>query len=710
MPVTVEATLKLKVTEALSKDVGRAFARIGPEDLEKIEASSGDIVEVAGKRKTVCKAMLAHKELRGQSRIQLDGLARENAGAALDECVQVRRIACRPAERVVLAPVNITPSERDLDYIGSLLDGLPALEGDRIRATLFGSRWADFKVASTAPKGPVLIHPATQLVIGQAEPLAEARGQDISYEDIGGLKPQLNRIREMIELPLRYPEVFERLGIGPPKGVLLHGPPGCGKTLIARAIAHETEAAFYSVSGPEIIHKFYGESEAHLRKIFEEATRNAPSIIFLDEIDAIAPKRENVVGEVEKRVVAQLLALMDGLARRQHVIVIAATNLPNVLDAALRRPGRFDREIAVPIPDRHGRAEILGIHSRGMPLAGSVDLEHLADITHGFVGADLEALCREAAMIRLRRILPEIDFELARIPYEQLSRLEVEMDDFLEALREVEPSAMREVFVEVPNVRWEDVGGLASVKRQLVESVEWPLRYAGVFAQAGIRPPKGILLVGPPGCGKTLLAKAIATESRVNFMAVKGPALLSKFVGESEKSVRESFRKAKQAAPCIIFFDEIESLVPARGAGSADSHVSERVLSQFLAELDGIEELKGVLILGATNRLDLVDPAMLRPGRFDEIVEISPPDQESRREIFEVHLRRKPLAAGIRAEDLAARSDGFSGAEIESVCTKAALRAVRRAVENAAGKPAEEIQALVEAEDLEAALQKAQQR
>jgi transitional endoplasmic reticulum ATPase len=710
MATTAEATLKLRVTEAIGKDVARAFARIGPEDLAKLQAVAGDIVEVEGKRKTVCKAMPAYKEMRGQSRIQLDGLVRENAGAGLDEFVQVRKIGCRPAERVVLAPVNITPSDRDLDYIGSLLDGLPVLEGNRIRATLFGSRWADFKVESTTPRGPVLINPTTQLVIGKEQPRGAETSESISYEDIGGLKPQLHRIREMIELPLRYPEIFERLGIDAPKGVLLHGPPGCGKTLIARAIAHETEANFYSISGPEVIHKFYGESEAHLRKIFEEAARKGPSIIFLDEIDAIAPKRENVVGDVEKRVVAQLLALMDGLARRQQLIVIAATNLPNAIDPALRRPGRFDREITIPIPDRHGREEILNIHSRGMPLAGNVNMPHLAEITHGFVGADLEALCREAAMIRLRHILPEVDFALAQIPYEQLSKLEVEMDDFLDALRDVEPSATREVFVEVPNVRWEDVGGLTSTKQRLLEAVEWPLRYGPVFAQAGIRPPKGILLVGPPGCGKTLLAKAIATESRVNFIAVKGPALLSKFVGESEKGVRDIFKKARQAAPCIIFFDELEALVPARGGGSQDSHVSDRVLSQFLAEMDGIEELKGVLVLGATNRVDMVDAAMLRPGRFDEIVELLEPDEESRRQIFEVHLRGKPLGAGISAADLATRSEGFSGAEIEWVCTKAALHAVRRAVESGPERPVEEIRALVEASDVEAALTEVRER
>ena len=710
-PERAEASVfKLKVTEALSKDVGRGIARMGPEDLDKLQVAIGDPVEVAGKRATVCKAMPAHKDLRGQSRIQIDGLVRENAGVGLDELVAVRKTVCRPAERVVLAPANVQPSERDLDYIGRLLDGLPVLEGNRIRATLFGSRWADFRVESTTPKGPVLINPTTQLVIGHPQQAEESAARSTSYEDIGGLKPQLQRIREMIELPLRYPEVFERLGIDAPKGVLLHGPPGCGKTLIARAIAHETEANFYAVSGPEVIHKFYGESEAHLRKIFEEATRKGPSIIFLDEIDAIAPRRENVVGEVEKRVVAQLLALMDGLAKRRQLIVIAATNLPNLLDPALRRPGRFDREIAIPIPDRHGREETLAIHSRGMPLAENVALSRLAEITHGFVGADLEALCREAAMICLRRIMPDIDFALARIPYEQLARLEVGMEDFVDALREVEPSATREVFVEVPDVRWEDVGGLEQVKQRLVEAVEWPLQYAELFAQASIRPPKGVLLTGPPGCGKTLLAKAIATESGVNFISVKGPALLSKYVGESERGVRDMFRKAKQAAPCIIFFDEIDAMAPARDAGGSDAHVTERVLSQFLTELDGVEELKGVLVLGATNRPDMLDPAILRPGRFDEIVDIPLPDEESRRLIFEVHLRNKPLGPGIDAGDLAAGAEGFSGADIQGVCARAALRAVRRAVAGRLGKPAREAPVILQPDDLRAALEEARQQ
>ena len=699
---TKRPVLKLKVTEALTKDVGRAFARIGPEDMEMLQVSTGDTLEIAGKRKTVCKAMPAYKEMRGQSRVQLDGIVRENAGAGIDELVSVSSILCRQAERVAIAPTSITPTDRDLSYIGSLLDGLPVLEGDRIRATLFGGRSADFRVESTIPRGPVVINPATLLMIGK--PQEEHTDRAVSYEDIGGLKPQLHRIREMIELPLRYPQVFRRLGIDAPKGVLLHGPPGCGKTLIARAIARETDANFFSVSGPEIIHKFYGESEAHLRKIFEEAGRKGPSIIFLDEIDAIAPKRERVLGDVEKRVVAQLLALMDGLARRGNLIVIAATNLPHLLDQALRRPGRFDREIAIPIPDRNGRLEIMEIHSRGMPLAQDVDMPYLAGITHGFVGADLEALCREAAMVSLRRVLPDIDFSQSSIPDSQIARIEVRMSDFFAALREVEPSAIREVFVEVPNVSWKEVGGLSRVKQRLLEAVEWPLQYAHLFEQAGTRPPKGILLSGPPGCGKTLLAKAIATESRVNFISVKGPALLSMYVGESEKAVREVFQKARQASPCIVFFDEIDALVPLRAGGSTSSNVSERVLSQFLTELDGIEELKGVLVLGATNRLDMLDPAVIRPGRFDEVIEIPLPDLNDREEIFNVHLQKKPLVHKIDYRELARNSERLSGAEIESACNMAGLRAVRRAVELLEADPSANVKVLVEEKDVEESL------
>ncbi len=700
-----ETVVRLRVTEALTKDVGRAFARMGPEDLKQLQLAVGDLVEVEGKRKAVCKVMPAYADLRGQSRVQLDGSTRENAGANLDEPVSIRKIACRPADRVTLSPLNVVPADRDLKYIGSLLDGLPVLEGAKIQASLFGSRSAYFKVDSVTPKGPVLIHPGTMLAIGKSQ--EEDSGRTLSYEDIGGLKSQLQRIREMIELPLRYPEVFQRLGIEAPKGVLLYGPPGCGKTLIARAIAHETESSFFSISGPEIIHKFYGESEAHLRKIFEEATKKGPSILFIDEIDAIAPRRDNVVGDVEKRVVAQLLALMDGLNKRQNVIVIAATNIPNALDPALRRPGRFDREIVIPIPDRLGRLEILEIHSRGMPLAEDVQMGHLAAITHGFVGADLEALCREAAMICLRQIMGEIDFAKAEIPYETLAKLSVRMDDFLTALREIEPSAIREVFVESPNIHWDDVGGLASLKQRLVEAVEWPLKYPHFFEKGGVTPPKGILLVGPPGCGKTMLAKAIATESQVNFISVKGPALMSKWVGESEKGIREIFHKARQAAPCIIFFDEIDALVATRSSGTSDSHVSERLLSQFLAEFDGLDELRGVLVLGATNRLDMLDTAVLRPGRFDDIVEMTQPGEQDREAIFAVHLRQKPLAKGICFAELAAKTEGFSGADIAGVARRAAMTAVRGAVKSIGTDTEGEPEILIQSQDIEEALNEA---
>lgn len=685
MTTATDTTLSLRITEALGKDVGRALARLDPADMAALTVDIGDVVEIVGKRKTVGKVMPAYKDQRGKSRIQIDGLTRENLGMGLDQPVEVRKIITRPAVRVVLVPTTITPQERDLKYIGSLLDGLPVVAGDRIRATLFGTRSADFRVENTAPAGPVTINPTTVLEVGKSQK-SEGAGT-ISYEDIGGLKPQIMRIREIVELPLRYPEVFDRLGIDAPKGVLLLGPPGCGKTLIARAVAHETDASFFSINGPEIIHKFYGESEAHLRKIFDEAGRKAPSIIFLDEIDAIAPRREQVVGDVEKRVVAQLLALMDGLAQRRHVIVLAATNIPNALDPALRRPGRFDREISIPIPGREGRLEILSIHSRGMPLSQDVELERIAAITHGFVGADLEALCREAAMICLRRLLPEIDFASAQIPYEALMRLEVRMHDFVEALREVEPSAIREVFVEVPDVHWDHVGGLEDVKQRLIEAVEWPLKHRELFDRVAVSPPKGILLSGPPGCGKTLLVKAVANETEVNFISVKGPELLSKYVGESERAVREIFRKAKQAAPCIVFFDEIDALVPIRSSGGSDSHVTERVISQFLTELDGVEELGDVLVLGATNRPDMLDPALLRPGRFDIQLAVPVPDLEGRKEIFQISLRGKPLADGIDVDALASATEGYTGADIQAVCNMAALETIREALREAGPEP-----------------------
>lgn len=693
--------LTRRVAEALPKDLGRAYARLDPADIERLGLSLGDIVDVHGKGISVAKVMPAYPQMRGHGCVQLDGITRRNAGLAVDERAEIGAATWRSAKRVILVPTTVTPGPRDMDYIGSLLDGLPVVQDDLVRVTLFGSRTAEFLVEQTDPRGAVAINPATALVVGKRQ--GETGTRRLSYEDAGGLQGQVRRIREMVELPLRYPELFERLGIDAPKGVLLHGPPGCGKTLIARIIAQESDARFFAVSGPEVIHKFYGESEAHLRQIFMEAERNGPSIVFLDEIDAIAPRREHVTGEVEKRVVAQLLALMDGLTRRR-IIVIAATNLPNALDPALRRPGRFDREIAIPIPDRDGRREILEIHSRGMPLDEAVDLDHLAGITHGFIGADLEALCREAAMGTLRRLLPDTDLSLAELPYDRLATLTVGMEDFLAALREVEPSAIREVFVEVPQVRWADVGGLSGVKQQLTEAVEWPLKYPHLFEQAGVAPPKGLLLSGPPGVGKTLIAKAVAHESGVNVLSVKGPALLCRFVGESERAVRELFHKARQAAPCLIFLDEVDALIPARGGG--DTQVTERVLSQFLAEMDGLEDLKGVFVLAATNRADLIDPAMLRPGRFDEVVTLPLPTETDRHEILTVHLRGKPLGKGVDAATLTAESEGMSGAELAAVCNRAALRAIRRAVGCGDGSPPGKTGAPVrlEREDFAAAL------
>jgi len=667
----------VRVAEALSKDVGRGIGRMDPADIERLGAEVGDVILVSGNKKTAVRVMPAYAEQRGSRLLQIDGITRENAQVGLDEKAIVEKTQGRAAQAIVLSPLAAgggMRSEKDSRYLGRLLEGLAVTEGDRVRATLFGSRFQDFLVVETVPRGVALVHPTTSIKIRE-EKTAERR-PGVTYEDIGGLHKEIQRVREMIELPLKHPEVFDRLGIEPPKGVLLHGPPGTGKTLIARAVANETEAYFVAVNGPEVIHKFYGESEAKLRGIFEEAAHHSPSIIFLDEIDAIAPKRAEVTGEVEKRVVAQLLAVMDGLERRGEVVVIGATNIPGSLDPALRRPGRFDREITIGIPDKEGRLQILQIHTRGMPLSEDVDLEKIASITHGFVGADLAALCREAAMICLRGILPQIDFELETLPYEALLGLEVKMAHVMEALKEVEPSAIREVLVEVPNVRWQDVGGLEEAKRELREAVEWPLKHGELLAAAGINPPKGILLHGPPGTGKTLLAKAVATESEANFISVKGPALLSKWVGESEKGVRETFRKARQAAPCIVFFDEIDAIAPRREAGG-ESHVTERVVSQLLTEMDGIEELKGVVVLAATNRLDILDPALLRPGRFDSLVALPPPGRTERLEIFRVHTRGRPLAEEVDLEFLAEAMEGFAGSDIEAVCRKAGMLAIR---------------------------------
>ena len=678
-------TLVLKVKEAIVKDVGRAIARIDPNDMLRFGLESGEIVIIEGKRSTPVKILPAYPDDRNKGIIQIDGITRENSSIGIDEKVSVRKTIFRQASKIKLKPVTKSSSQikaDDAKYIGSLINGLPVSKGDKIKATLFGSGSIYYTITSTTPDGVVLIHPDTTVQL-ELSKQNEVKSNKVTYEDIGGLGNQVQRIREMIELPLKYPEIFERLGVEPPKGVFLYGPPGTGKTLIVRAVAQETDAYFINISGPEIMGKYYGESEARVRNIFAEAQAHAPSIIFIDEIDAIAPKREDMGGEkqVEKRVVAQLLSLMDGLESRGKVIVIGATNIPNSIDPALRRPGRFDREISISIPDKKGRLEILHIHTRGIPLSDDVDLLKISDMTHGFVGADLEALAREAAMTALRKILPRINFELSEIPYELLMQLEVTMDNFYDAMKEVEPSAIREVFVEVPDVKWEDIGGLEEIKQALKESVEWPLKYAELFKKTETKPPKGIILYGKPGTGKTYLAKALASESGVNFISVKGPQILSRFIGESEKGVRELFRLAKQSAPTILFLDEIDSLTPRRRSDGGESGVIERVISQFLTEMDGIEELKGVTVLAATNRIDIIDPALLRSGRFDLMFEVPSPDLATREKIFKIHTRSMTLAEDVTLVELAGKIDNMTGADIEFICQKAKMCAIREVIE-----------------------------
>jgi len=677
------SSIQLKVAEAKQqRDVGRGIARIDSAAMKAIGVTVGDVVEIIGKKNTAAKAWPAYPEDQGLGLIRIDGFIRKNCGVSINEFVTVRKANVSYAKSVKLAPVDIRISV-DSDFVRFVKDRLidrPCTRGDTILITMLGHS-VPFTVVNTRPSGIVKIAPTTEITI-LSEPVPELEiTTRTTYEDIGGLDEAIRRIREMVELPLRHPEIFQRLGIDPPKGVLLHGPPGCGKTLLARAVANESDANFYAINGPEIMSKFYGESEARLRKTFEEAERNAPSIIFIDEIDAIAPKRSEVTGEVERRVVAQLLALMDGLKGRGNVIVIGATNRPEALDPALRRPGRFDREIEIGIPDRDGRLEILQIHTRGMPLAEDVDLEKLADITHGYTGADLAALCREAAMKALRRYLPKIDLEEKRIPKEILDQMVVTMEDFLASYREITPTAMREVYIETPNVHWDDIGGLEEVKQRLKEAVEWPLKNPEAFRRMGITPPKGILLYGPPGCGKTLLARAVATESEANFISVRGPEIFSKWVGESEKAIREIFRKARMAAPSIIFFDEIDAIAPSRGLGFGDSRVTERVISQLLTEIDGLIALQNVVVIGATNRPDILDTALLRPGRFDRRIYVPPPDYEARLEILKIKTREMPLAEDVNLEELARKMEGYSGADIDSVCREAAINALRRDID-----------------------------
>ncbi|MDR1741640.1 MAG: CDC48 family AAA ATPase [Synergistaceae bacterium] len=672
------------VKEADPGDANKGIARIGRGDMEILGLSEGDVVEIVGKKTTAARARALDDEGNENSGhiLRVDGLIRENAAVLLEDSVDVRRASHHFAGSVSIQPLTLSITDKERAHILPLLEGLPVTSGDRLRLNLFGTRALDFRVTDTTPSGAVVVGPDTYLNILKNSRVAQPK--KITYEDIGGLGSQIRRIREMIELPLRFPQVFERLGIQPPKGVLLYGPPGTGKTVIARAVANETDAWFTHISGPEIIGKFYGESEERLRAIFEEAQTRAPSIIFIDEIDAIAPKREDMGGEkqVERRVVAQLLALMDGLEARGQVVVIGATNIPNSLDPALRRPGRFDREIAIPIPDRRGRLEILRIHTRGMPLAADVDLKRVADMSHGFVGADLEALARESAMSCVRDVLPYVNLQTQEIPYEKVASLEVGMGHFMSAMMEIQPSAVREVFVEVPDVTWADVGGLDAAKGALIDAVVWPFREPETFERFGIKPVRGVMIHGPSGTGKTLLVKALAKESGVNFIPVKGPTLMSKYVGESERAVREVFRTARLASPSILYFDEIESLTPARGGEGGAGAFADRVISQFLAEMSGIEELSsaraaGVVVVATTNRLDLVDGALLSASRFELLLEIPMPDAKARRDIFEIALRGKALAPDVDIAALAAATEGRSGADIASICRRAARNALR---------------------------------
>jgi len=696
----------LKVAEAIQDDVGKGIVRMDSASMKSIDVSAGDFVEIEGKSTTVALVDRAYPVDVGMNMLRMDGDIRWNAKASIGDKVIVRKADVKKADRIVLAPaqkgvfIEVNPMVVKRSLLGRAMTqgDIVSLGGTkRRRTTMSGSPFEDifpslfddsffsfgfgelkFVVVSTNPPGPVIVSDFTEIELKKkAVELKKERLPDITYEDIGGLTEEVRKVREMVEIPMKHPELFKRLGIEPPKGVLLYGPPGTGKTLLAKAVANESNAYFKAINGPEVMSKWVGEAEKTLRTIFDEAEKNAPSIIFIDEIDAIAPKRSEVTGEVERRVVAQLLALMDGLKSRGRVIVIAATNRPNAIDPALRRPGRFDREIEIGVPDMNGRLEILKIHTRNMPLE-KVNLKELARITHGFVGADLESLCKEAAMHVLRSHLPNMELKEGEpLPQKVLEGLKVTMKDFREALKNVQPSAMREILVQIPQVTWDDVGGLDKAKKTLREAVEWPLKYKKAFSRIGIKPAKGILLVGLPGCGKTLLAKAVAHEAEANFITIKGPEVLSKWLGESEKAIREIFRKARQVSPSIIFFDEIDSIVPRRLGGDAGNRVLDQVVNQLLVEMDGLEELNDVVVIGATNRPDIIDPALLRPGRFDKIIFVQPPDLESRKKIFEVHTKNMPLAKNISLTELAKKTEGFSGADIEAVCREAGMNALR---------------------------------
>jgi len=666
--------LSLKVLEAYTRDVGRGVARIDYDSMDTLNASTGDVIEIKGKRRTVAKCLPLYPSDEGKGIIRIDGLGRNNSGIAIGDTIAVRKIKAAAAEKIVVAPLEAIPPI-DERYLADALESVPLIKGDNVMVPYFGGRLTFQVIGVTPAADAVLVTQKTVFHI--AEKGETLRGvPQVTYEDIGGLTDEIKKVREMIELPLRHPEIFEKLGIEAPKGVLLFGPPGTGKTLLAKAVANESNAHFISISGPEIMSKFYGESEARLREIFKEAKEKSPSIIFIDEIDSIAPKREEVTGEVERRVVSQMLSLMDGLESRGKVIVISATNRPNAIDPALRRPGRFDREIEIKVPDKKGRKDIIMIHTRNMPLTDDVDLTKISGVSHGYVGADLEYLCKEAAMKCLRRLLPELNMEDAKLSPETLDKLIVNKDDFSKALIEVTPSGMREVFIENPEVQWDDIGGLLDVKRELQEAVEWPMKYPKLYEDLGHKMPRGILLHGPSGTGKTLLAKAVATESEANFISVRGPELLSKWVGESERGIREIFRRARQASPSVIFFDEIDSIAPVRGAGG-ETAVTERVISQLLTELDGMENMHNVVVLAATNRADMIDTALLRPGRFDKIVQVPMPDKDSRKSILEIKAKEIPTVTDpkdpdyVNLEKIAENTDGMSGADVAAISNTA---------------------------------------
>jgi transitional endoplasmic reticulum ATPase len=670
----------LKVDEIPQQHVGRGRAIIDPKIIEDQNWNTGQILELTHNKKTHVKLWPGNPEEYGTGIIKIDGMTRQNIGAGIGDKISLKSVEAANAEQIVLSPTEKISAEGLQEYMTYNYLNHVFTTGDALSLnTQMGGR-VQFIVTSTKPSKPVIVTENTIFKLGTMTKSVDSSVPRITYDELGGLKNEVQKIREMVELPMRHPELFDKIGVEAPKGVLLYGPPGTGKTLLAKAVAGETNAHFISLSGPEIMGKYYGESEEKIREIFNQAEENSPSIIFIDEIDSIAPKRDEVSGEVEKRIVSQLLTLMDGMKSRGKVVVIAATNRPDSIDPALRRPGRFDREIEIGIPDDEGRFEILSIHTRGMPIDKKVDLKQISKTTHGFVGADLEVLSKEAAMRSLRRILPEIDLEEDKISAEILQKIEITSEDFRDALKEVRPSALREVQVQIPNVSWDDVGGLDELKEELREAVEWPIKHKEAFDYVDVETPKGILLHGPPGTGKTLIAKALAKMTESNFISIKGPELLSKWVGESEKGVREIFRKARQAAPCIIFLDEVDALVPRRGSGGSESHVTESVVSQILTEIDGLEELHNVLIVGATNRLDIVDDALLRPGRFDRIIEVPNPDAKGRRNIFEIHTKKKPLASDVDIAKLVELTDGFSGAEIAAVANRAAIAALKKYV------------------------------